>query len=422
LIAPTDVVQRDIDRRLIDGVEIEIQLTPGTEAPAEMNLYFPQFKLLDAAENVTHNLHNLYTLRGAEIRDGLGWSKYIEDMRLRFAGRAEVMVAQHHWPTWGTPKIDGMLQKQRDLYRYIHDQTVRLLNQGHKPREIAEQLTLPDAIASEWFARGYYGTVSHNTKAVYQKYLGWYDANPANLNPLPQAESAKRLLAYMGGADAVITRAKADFARGGPGDYRWVAEVMSQVVQAEPANTAARQLAADAFEQLGYQAESGVWRNAYLSGARELRSGLPAGGGPTSGSADVVRAIPLDLYFDYAAVRLNPAKAAGQHLEVNWTVTTADGQVEKVWVTLENSVLSHVMGRHGDKPDASVTVARATLDQINLQRKTFAQAVQAGEAKIDGNPLALLKLQGMLDTFPTMFEIVTPLGSDTAPPSPNKAP
>jgi alkyl sulfatase BDS1-like metallo-beta-lactamase superfamily hydrolase len=387
-----------------------------------MNLYFPQFKLLDAAENVTHNLHNLYTLRGAEIRDGLGWSKYIEDMRLRFAGRAEVMVAQHHWPTWGTPKIDGMLRKQRDLYRYIHDQTVRLLNQGTKPREIAEQLALPDSIANEWFARGYYGTVSHNAKAVYQKYLGWYDANPANLNPLPQAESAKRLLNYMGGADSVVARAKADFARGGPGDYRWVAEVMSQVVQAEPANTAARQLAADAFEQLGYQAESGVWRNAYLSGARELRSGLPAGAGPTSGSADVVRAIPLDLYFDYAAVRLNPAKAAGQHLEVNWTVTTADGRAEKVWLTLENSVLSHVMGRHGDKPDASVTVARATLDQINLQRKTFPQAVQAGEAKIEGNPAALVRLLGMLDTFPTMFEIVTPLGSDTPPPSPPKAP
>lgn len=406
LIAPSDVIDKPLDERTVDGVKIEFQLTPGTEAPAEMNLYFPQLKVLNAAENVTHTMHNIYTLRGAEIRDALGWSKYIEQMRGLYAGRAEVMVAQHHWPTWGTERIDGMLRQQRDLYKYVHDQTVRLLNKGMKPREIAEALQLPPSLAKAWHARGYYGTLSHNAKAVYQRYLGWYDANPANLNPLPQVESAQRMLAYMGGADAVIARAKADFTKG---DYRWVAEVMTQVVHAEPQNAAARGLAADALEQLGYQAESGIWRNAYLTGAHELRNGLPRGPVAGSGSPDVVRAIPLDLFFDYLAVRLDPQKAGDSTLSVNWTFTDTN---EKVQLRLENAVLSHVMGRHADKADAHVTLARATLDEISLQRKTFPQAMAAGEVKVEGSVLALGRLTGMLDTFTPMFEIVTPLGSD----------
>jgi alkyl sulfatase BDS1-like metallo-beta-lactamase superfamily hydrolase len=406
LIAPTDEVKGALDKRTLDGIEIEIQQTPGTEAPAEMNLFFPQLKVLNAAENVTHNLHNLYTLRGAEIRDGLGWAKYIEQMRRLYAARAEVMVAQHHWPTWGTARIDDTLRKQRDLYQFIHDQTVRMLNLGMKPREIAETLRLPDSLAGEWFARGYYGTLSHNAKAVYQKYLGWYDANPANLNPLPQADAARRTVAYMGGAAAVLAKAREDFAKG---DYRWVAEVAMQVVWADPANADARALAADAMEQLGYQAESGVWRNAYLSGAGELRNGLPKGPMTATASADVVRAIPLDLFFDYLAVRLNPEKAGGRRFVVNWTFPDVG---ERATLTLENQVLSHVMGEHAAQADASITLDRRTLDQISLQRLTFPDAVQAGQARIDGNAQALGALMGMLDTFAPGFEIVTPLGSD----------
>ena len=406
LIAPTDVVEKPLDSRTIDGVTMEIQLTPGTEAPAEMNLYFPQFKVLNAAENVTHNLHNLYTLRGAEIRDGLAWAKYIEQMRRLYGARSEFIVAQHHWPTFGAARIDHLLRKQRDLYQYIHDQTVRLLNLGLKPREIAETIKLPDSISSEWFARGYYGTVSHNAKAVYQKYLGWYDANPANLNPLPQVESARRSVRYMGGADAVLALAREDFAKG---DYRWVAEVVMQVVYADPRNTAARALAADAMEQLGYQAESGVWRNVYLSGANELRNGMPKGGATNTSAPDVVKAIPLDLFFDYLAVRLNPDKAAGKAITVNWTFTDLN---QKVQLTLENSVLSHVMGEHAAKPDAHISLSKATLDDISLQRTTFAQAMAAGQARIDGNAAALGQLMAMLDTFKPLFEIVTPLGSE----------
>ncbi|MFM2068235.1 MAG: hypothetical protein RLZZ584_3144, partial [Pseudomonadota bacterium] len=384
LIAPTDSVSQPIDKRVLDGVEIEFQLTPGTEAPAEMNLWFPALKVLNSAENVTHTLHNIYTLRGAEVRDSLGWSKYIEQLRERYAGKAEVMVAQHHWPTWGAARIDAMLGKQRDLYRYMHDQTVRLLNQGLKPREIAEQLRLPPSLAREWFARGYYGTLSHNTKAIYQRYLGWYDANPVNLEPLPQAESAKRSVRYMGGAAAVLERARADYAQG---DYRWVAEVTMQVVWAQPEDAGllrqARELCADALEQLGYQAESGVWRNAYLMGALELRAGMPGAAGTATASPDVIRALPLGLWFDFLAVRLNPERAAGQSLVVNWTFPDTK---ETATLTLSNATLNHSLGRLADKADVAVTLDRSTLDQINLQQRSFADAVKAGAIRIIGNP------------------------------------
>src|SRR4030095_1248105 len=225
------------------------QLTPGTEAPSEMNIYFPQFRMLHVAEKLPPPMHNLYTLRGAEIRDGVAWSGFIEQTRDLFADKSDVMIAQHHWPKWGQSNIDGMLRKHRDLYKYIHDQTVRLMNQGYTPREIAAPLRLPPSLANEWSTRGYYGTLSHNTKAVYQKYLGWYDANPANLNPLPPVENAAKTVQDMGRADAVVVRARADFAKG---DYRWVASAMNQVVFADPANRAARELGADALEPMGY--------------------------------------------------------------------------------------------------------------------------------------------------------------------------
>ncbi len=402
LIAPNDLVEKSMDTRSVDGVQMTFQLTPGTEAPAELNVWFPQFKVFNAAENVTQQIHNLYTLRGAEVRDALAWAKYIDESRELFAGQAAVMIAQHNWPVWGAPAIDNMLRKQRDLYKYMHDQTVRLMNMGVKPREIAETIRLPDSIGKEWFARGYYGTVSHNTKAVYQRYLGWYDANPAHLNPLPEAEAAKKYVAYMGGADAVTARARDDFRAG---NYRWVAEVMNQVVFADPANAAARSLQADALEQLGYQAESGVWRNVYLTGALELRDGLPSGIGATAGSADVVRAIPLGLFFDYLAVRLDGPRAAGKAMVVNWNFTDVKTQVR---LTLENSVLSHQLDRPAAKPDATITLKRATLDQISLRQKTFAEALQAGEIVVTGNGDKLGELLGLVDTFAPMFDVVTP--------------
>ena len=271
LIPPNDLIKQSYETRTIDGVEIEFHLVPGSEAPSEMILYFPQFKLLNMAEDATHNMHNLYTIRGAEIRDGRLWSRYISEAIERYGDKTDIVIAQHHWPMWGNERIVGFLKKQRDLYKFIHDQSVRLMNHGLTSTEIAERLKLPQSLANDWASRGYYGTLSHNAKAVYQFYLGWYNANPADLNPLPRAEDARKQVEYMGGAEATIKRAREDYKAG---QYRWVASVMSKVVFADPANKEARDLGADALEQLGYQSEAATWRNAYLLGALELRNGV----------------------------------------------------------------------------------------------------------------------------------------------------
>ena len=308
LIPPNDVIKQAYETRTVDGVDIEFHLVPGSEAPSEMIMYFPQFKLLNMAEDATHNMHNLYTLRGAEIRDGRLWSRYIGDAITRYGDKTDVVIAQHHWPMWGGERIVAFLSKQRDLYKFVHDQTVRLLNHGLTSTEIAEQLKLPPSLANDWAARGYYGTLSHNAKAVYQFYLGWYNANPADLNPLPRAEEAKKQVEYMGGADATIKRAREDYKAG---QYRWVASVMSKVVFADPANKEARALGADALEQLGYQSEAATWRNAYLLGAFELRNGVGPQP-PALVNAELLKGISIDLAFDFLGVRLNAAKAEGK--------------------------------------------------------------------------------------------------------------
>ncbi len=271
LIAPTLVIREPTERHTIDGVEIDFQLALDSEAPAEMHMFLPQFGVLNMAENTTRHLHNFIPLRGAVARDPRIWSRHISDAIVLFAERTEILICQHHWPTWGRRQVRSFLEKQRDLYKYIHDQTVRLMNHGLNAEEIAEALDLPPGLDREWSVRGYYGTVSHNSKAVYQRYLSWYDANPANLNPLPRRRTGRKMVEYMGGATALLERARADFAAG---EYRWVAQVLSHLVFAEPENPEGRELLADTFEQLGYQAESATWRNAYLYGAQELRHGL----------------------------------------------------------------------------------------------------------------------------------------------------
>ncbi|PYO55197.1 MAG: hypothetical protein DMD83_20780, partial [Candidatus Rokuibacteriota bacterium] len=301
LIPPTRTVEAPIEVHRIDGIEIVFQLAPETEAPAEMHMFYPALRALNLAENATHNLHNIYPIRGAQARDANAWARYLNEAIDRFGRDAEVVFAQHHWPVWDNRRVLDYLGKQRDLYKYLHDQTVRLMNHGYKAAEIAERLTAPKGLASTWHARGYYGTLSHNAKAVYQRYIGWYDANPANLNPLPPVERGKKYVEYMGGAGAVIGRAREDFAKG---EYRFVAEAMSHVVFADPSNTDARRLGADALEQLGYAAESATWRNAYLLGAFELRQGQPGAVARAPISPDVVRAMSLDLFFDYLGVRL----------------------------------------------------------------------------------------------------------------------
>jgi alkyl sulfatase BDS1-like metallo-beta-lactamase superfamily hydrolase len=403
LIPPNDLIKQSYETRNIDGVEIEFHLVPGSEAPSEMIMYFPQFKLLDMAEDVTHNMHNLYTLRGAEIRDGRLWSRYIDEALGRDGDKTDVLIAQHQWPKWGNARIVTLMKKQRDLYKFIHDQTVRLLNHGLTPTEIAEQLKLPPSLANEWSARGYYGTLSHNAKAVYQFYLGWYDANPADLNPLPRVEEARKQVEYMGGADAVMRRAREDFKAG---QYRWVASVMSQLVFADAANKEAHDLGADALEQLGYQSEAGTWRNAYLLGAAELRGGVPPAKGGSTANAELLKGVSIDLAFDFLGVRLNAAKAEGKHIVINWTFTDRN---ETYVTNLENSALTHRAGKLSDDADASVTLTRSALDAITLKQRSFLGSLVTGDVSISGNPLKLRELFGLLDDFTPDFEIVEPI-------------
>jgi alkyl sulfatase BDS1-like metallo-beta-lactamase superfamily hydrolase len=402
LIPPNDVVKQAYETRNVDGVEIEFHLVPGSEAPAEMILYFPQFKLLNMAEDANHTMHNLYTIRGAEIRDGRLWSRYIGEAIERYGDKTDAVIAQHHWPIWGNARVVAFLKKQRDLYKFIHDQSVRLLNHGLTSTEIAEQLKLPQSLANDWASRGYYGTLSHNAKAVYQFYLGWYDANPADLNPLPRAEMAKKQVDYMGGAEAVLKRARADFAAG---QYRWVASVMSQLVFADPANRAARDLGADALEQLGYQSEAATWRNAYLLGAAELRGGAPAAERGSGANAELLKGVSIDLAFDFLGVRLNAGKAEGKTIVINWTFTDLN---QSYVMNLENSALTHTAGKLSGNADVSVALTRATLDAITLKQRTFAGSIATGDVSIRGNPLKLGELFGLLDEFSPGFEIVEP--------------
>ncbi len=402
LIAPTTLIVEPLETRVIDGVEIVFQLAPDSEAPAEMHMYLPQFRVLNMAENATRHLHNFIPLRGAVARDPRLWAHYLSQAIEMFGGRSDVLIAQHHWPTWGCERVVDFLAKQRDLYKHVHDQAVRMMNLGLRPAEIAERLALPPELSREWSVRGYYGTISHNAKAVFQRYLSWYDGNPANLNSLPPIEGARKTIAYMGGADQVIARARADFARG---EYRWVAQVMNQVVFADPDNREARELGADALEQLGYQAESATWRNAYLYGALELRNGVMKLPARPILSPDLLRAVTTDILFDFMAVRLNATRATGHRFTINWRFTDTG---EDLVLTLQNATLSHVMGKQASSAAASVTTTRATLDALALRRTTPDQALRSGALAVTGDGQLLSGLFGMLDDFELMFDILTP--------------
>jgi alkyl sulfatase BDS1-like metallo-beta-lactamase superfamily hydrolase len=402
LIPPTRTITEPIETHRIDGIEIVFQLAPQTEAPAEMHMFYPELRALNLAENATHNLHNIYPIRGAQARDANAWAKYLNEAMNRFGREAAVAFAQHYWPVWGNTRLLDYLGKQRDLYKYLHDQTVRLMNHGYKPTEIAERLALPKSLSATWHVRGYYGTLRHNAKSVYQRYLGWYDANPANLDPLPPVERGRKYLAYMGGARAAIARAREDFAAG---EYRFVAEVMSHVVFADPSNAEARQLGAAALEQLGYAAESATWRNAYLLGALELRRGLGDAGARAPVSPDVIRAMSLDLFFDYLGVRLNGEKADGKRIVVNWVFSDLG---ERYALTLENCALTYLAGRGSERADATVTLERSVLDRLVLRETTLAEAVERGLARIDGDGAKVVELFGLLDDFTLMFEVVEP--------------
>jgi len=403
LIAPTQSIVQPIEEHVIDGVRIVFQLAPETEAPAEMHMFYPELGVLNMAENACPLLHNFIPLRGALARDPRIWAKYIGEAIRLYAPQTDILIGQHHWPTWGREAIVDYLEAQRDLYKHIHDQTLRYMNKGWRPAEIAEAIDLPPGLAERWTVRGYYGSVSHNVKAVYQRYLSWYDGNPCNLHPLPPAPAAAKFVEYMGGAAAVIAKARTDFAKG---EFRWVAQVMKEVVFAEPANKEARALCADALEQMGYQAESATWRNAFLYGAQELRHGVFQVAARVVASADTLAGLTTDVFFDALEIRLDPVKAAGQAFVLNWRFTDRD---EEMTLTLKHCTLTHRMGEQAGAPSASVTTTRATLDALVLRKTTAPEALQSGALQIEGDPSKFAQLFGMLDQPGSMmFDILTP--------------
>jgi alkyl sulfatase BDS1-like metallo-beta-lactamase superfamily hydrolase len=403
LLAPSDTITQTGQEVTIDGVRLVFQLTPDTEAPAEMNVFFPDLRALCGAENATPTLHNLYTLRGAQVRDAKAWASYLTETVRLFGAETDVLFTQHFWPRWGQAEIIQFLNNQADMYKYLHDQTLRLANHGYTMVEIAEMIQLPASLRDQFPYQGYYGTVNHNVKAVYQKYLGWFDANPAHLHPLPPVEAAKRYVEFMGGGVQVLAKAWRAYQQG---DYRWVAEVMNHLVFAEPANLAARSLQAAALEQLGFQAESGPWRNFYLVGAAELRRGVPRFlPAPTILSPEVATAMTPEMVFDYVGVRLNGPEAEGSALTFNVVLTDVN---QTYALRLRNAALRYEAGVQDEAADATLTLTMAALTALVLGTATLEQQLANGDVTASGDPAKFGELLALLDTFPFWFDIVTP--------------
>ena len=400
LIAPTEEITHTGEELVVDGVRIVFQLTPETEAPAEMNFFFPDKGWLCTAENCTHNMHNLVPIRGALVRNALNWSKYIDEIIELFGADIELMFASHHWPRWGNDDVLGYLRLQRDLYRWIHDQTMRWANQGMNATEIAEMLSLPPEFAAEAHTTGYYGHLAHNVKAVFQRYLSWYDGNPANLWKLPPVEAGQRYVELAGGPDALLAKARAAFEAG---DYRWVVELLNHLVFADPSNAEARALQADTMEQIGYQSESATFRNAYLMGAQELRSG-PFTARP-AGRSGYLDAMSVAQVFDSVAVRLKSEDVGGLHLVADLEFT----DLGEAWVLeLSNRTLHARPGRRGEGATTCVCLTRPQLSALVDGTTTWAGLAASGEIEATGDPSVLDTVFAAFDTFNMFFALPEP--------------
>jgi alkyl sulfatase BDS1-like metallo-beta-lactamase superfamily hydrolase len=404
-IVPSDIVSKTGETRHIDGIDIEFQMTMGTEAPAEFVFYLPQFKALCMAEITSHHLHNVYTPRGAQVRDALAWAAQINESIELFGHRLEIQFASHHWPIWGQDRAVDYLEKQRDLYKYIHDQTLRLANKGFNKEEIAERVNLPPSLGQEFYNRDYYGTVHHNARAVYVKYLGFFDGNPATLYQLPPTEQAERYLSFMGGADTVVNKAKDSF---DAGDYRWVAEVLNHVVMADPEHIAGRALLADTLEQLGYQSESGPWRNFYLCGALELRNGLPQSKA-FNASGGVAAGMPIENFFQTLAVRLLPEAALNLDLRIKLVFTDLNTDY---LLTVKNSVLNYFKASTNAEPQVTLTLETMDFKNLLMGQAEAATLLENQRLTIDGDAERLLALRELFDQFPRRYPLVTPRDQD----------
>jgi len=408
LIRPTHEVRRTGEELVLDGVRFVFQYVPDTEAPAEMNFHLPEQRALCMAELISHHMHNLYTLRGAPVRNAVAWSGAIDEALRLYGDASDVMFIGHGWPVWGQEQIAELLGMHRDLYRYLHDETLRLANHGYTPNETAELIELPEPLDAYWANRGTYGATSHNVKAVYQHYLGWFDGNPANLDPLPPAEAGRRYVELMGGIDAVVSHARAAHAAG---EDRWAAELLGRALAADPDHQPARLLQADVFEQLGYQAEAAPWRNFYLVGAQELRHGAPSR--PPSGGAspDLVAGMTTDMVLDYLAIRLNGPRAAACRLRIGFEVggDRRSGRADEWFlVTVENGILRYAPPPIAETPAATLRIGHAALADLAYGAATLDELLAKDTARVDGDRTDLDTLLGLLDTFTGGFEVVVP--------------
>jgi alkyl sulfatase BDS1-like metallo-beta-lactamase superfamily hydrolase len=401
LIPPTIDITATGQELTIDGVRIVFQVTPGTEAPAEMNFYFPDHRALCTAENTSHTLHNIVTLRGAQVRDARRWAAYLTETIDLWGDDLEVVFASHHWPTWGRERAVEFLAMQRDMYAYLHDQTLRLMNLGYVGSEIAEMLEMPPALAKQWHTHGYYGSVSHNVKAVYQRYLGWYDGNPAHLWPHPPVAAAERYVAAMGGADAAVALAQTAF---DDGDLRWAVEVLDHVLFADEHHDAARTLQAQAFEQIAFGAENGTWRNVFLVGAKELRDGEPATAA-NRGAPDLLGALSVEQMLSSVAIRIDGPKAWDLHLVLSFVITDLD---ETYVFELRNGVANHRRTSAPAADSTTLSLARRTLIGLFTGRVDFGAALADGTIALDGDPSALGALVSVIGKTERNFPIVTP--------------
>jgi alkyl sulfatase BDS1-like metallo-beta-lactamase superfamily hydrolase len=398
-ILPTHEIKETGEKIVVDGVEMIFQMTPGTEAPAEMNTYFPQFKALWMAENCTGTLHNLYTLRGAQVRDGNAWAKYILEAITLYGSETEVTFQSHNWPHWGNDVVIRYMEDTAAVYKFIHDQTLMYINLGYTSDEISSMIRLPEYFEKVWYTRQYYGTVAHNSKAVYQKYMGWYDANPVHLNPLDPSERARKFVEYLGDTDRVLEMAYSDFLAG---EYQWVAEITNILVFADPQNTAARYLCADALEQLGYQSESGTWRNAYLTAALELRMGNSKDESKLAkGSTDILLNTTVEMMLDYMGILIDSNAAEDIDITFNLVITDTN---ERYFVHLFHGVLLYYAGQTRELADATLTCPKIGL--LALINRNEAQ--QKLMIRVDGDGAIPMKLTQAMVALDKTFNIVEP--------------
>ena len=400
LIEPTRYIEKDFEELTIDGVRMEFQNTPGTEAPSEMNTWFPQFKAFWAAENITGTIHNIYTLRGALIRDALAWSKHINAALYRYGQDAEVMFAAHSWPRWGNARIQEVMRTQRDVYAYLNNEVLHLANQGVTINQIQNVYKLPHSLTKNWAAHSYHGSEEHNSRAVINRYLGYWDANPATLTPLSPEESALLYVEMMGGSAKILAKSKELY---NAGKYFYAVEILNKLVYAEPKNRAAKDLLADVYEQIGYQKESPSLRNSFLNAAYELRNGMPAGVPPKSSGPDTIRGMTTELWLNFLGISLDSRRVAGQAFTIN-LVTPDNG--EKFVVELSNSVLTNIKGQRVKNPDLTITVNRSDLERVMGGTVTFDQLIQEGKAKFDGNRRPFDVLRSAMVRFTPDFEVL----------------